>query len=223
MNETDILEVDKSISKSISKYLYFFIKRLFDIICAIIGIVFLIPIAIIVKISYMFTGDFKSIFYSHERIGKNGKIFKLYKFRSMVPNADKILDEMLKDPEIEKLYKKNMKLENDPRITKIGAFLRKSSIDEMPQFVNVLIGNMSMIGNRPYLPREKKDMGKYYEEIIKSKPGITGYWQTAGRNNVSFTDRLKLEKYYSEHMSLLFDIKIFFKTFLVVLFGRGAQ
>ena len=219
MNNSETISIDKSMSKS----LYFFIKRIFDIICAIIGIIFLIPILIIVKISYVLTGDFTPIIYTHNRIGKNGKIFKLYKFRSMVPNADKILEEMLKDPEIEKAYKKNMKLENDPRITKIGAFLRKSSIDEMPQFVNVLIGNMSMIGNRPYLPREKEDMGKYYEDIVKSKPGITGYWQTAGRSDIDFKSRLKLESYYSEHMSLLFDLKIFFKTFSVVLFGRGAK
>jgi len=219
MNDTESI----SITKTTSKFLYFFIKRIFDIICALIGIVFLIPIAIIVKIAYILNGDFTSIFYNHERIGKNGKIFKLYKFRSMVPNADKILEEMLKDPEVEKEYKKNMKLANDPRITKIGMILRKTSVDEMPQFINVLLGNMSMIGNRPYLPREKNDMGKYYDDIVKSKPGITGYWQTAGRSNIDFNSRLKLEQYYSEHMSMLFDIKIFFKTFSVVLFGRGAQ
>ena len=219
MNDTESI----SITKTTSKFLYFFIKRIFDIICALIGIVFLIPIAFIVKIAYILNGDFTSIFYNHERIGKNGKIFKLYKFRSMVPNADKILEEMLKDPEVEKEYKKNMKLANDPRITKIGMILRKTSVDEMPQFINVLLGNMSMIGNRPYLPREKNDMGKYYDDIVKSKPGITGYWQTAGRNNIDFKSRLKLEQYYSEHMNLCFDIKIFFKTFSVVLFGRGAQ
>ena len=223
MNESKSLEISKPITKTLSKYIYLFIKRIFDIICSLIGIIFLIPIAIIVKISYLLTGDFHSIFYSHERIGKNGKLFKLYKFRSMVPDADKILEEILKNPEIENKYKENMKLEKDPRVTKIGHILRITSIDEMPQFINVLIGNMSMIGNRPYLPREKKDMGKYYSDIIASKPGITGYWQTAGRNNISFKKRLQLESYYSEHMSLSFDIKIFFKTFSVVLFGRGAQ
>ncbi len=213
----------KTTKKKPSKILYFIIKRIFDIICALIGIVFLIPIALLVNIAYMLTGDFTCVIYTHKRIGKDGKLFKLYKFRSMVPDADKILEEMLKDPKIEKEYKKNMKLPNDPRITKIGMFLRKTSIDEMPQFINVLLGQMSMIGNRPYLPREKEDMGEYYEDIVKSKPGITGYWQTAGRNNIDFKSRLKLEKYYSEHMNLWFDIKIFFKTFSVVLFGRGAQ
>ncbi len=219
MNNTETLSIDKSISR----FMYFFIKRIFDIICALIGCILLLPVTIIVKICYILSGDFTSVFYNHERIGKNGKTFKLYKFRSMVPDADKILEEMLKDPKIEKEYKKNMKLENDPRITKIGKIIRKASIDEMPQFINVLIGNMSMIGNRPYLPREKEDMGKYFDDIVRSKPGITGYWQTAGRNDVDFKSRLKLEQYYSENMNLLFDIKIFFKTFSVVLFGRGAQ
>ena len=210
-------------SKTISKYVYLFIKRIFDIICALIGIILLVPITIIVKIAYLLTGDKHCVVYSHERIGKNGKPFKLYKFRSMVPNADKILEEMLKDSAVEAQYKKNMKLDNDPRITKIGNILRKSSIDEMPQFINVLFGDMSMIGNRPYLPREKEDMGNFYNDIVSSKPGITGYWQTAGRNSVSFQKRLELESFYSNNMNLLFDIKIFFKTFLVVLFGRGAQ
>ena len=203
--------------------MYKYFKRIFDIICALIGIVFLIPIALLVNIAYMLTGDFTCVIYTHKRIGKDGKLFKLYKFRSMVPDADKILEEMLKDPKIEKEYKKNMKLPNDPRITKIGMFLRKTSIDEMPQFINVLLGQMSMIGNRPYLPREKEDMGEYYEDIVKSKPGITGYWQTAGRNDVDFANRLELESDYSKNMCLAMDIKIFFKTFSVVLCGRGAK
>ena len=223
MNESSTIELDSAKNKSLGTYIYLFIKRLFDIVCSLIGIIFLIPIAFIVKICYVLTGDFHCIIYTHERIGKNGKLFKLYKFRSMVPNADKILEEMLKDPEVSKQYKKTMKLKNDPRVTKIGRFLRKSSIDEMPQFINVFLGQMSVIGNRPYLPREREDIGKYFDDIVASKPGITGYWQTAGRNNLDFQSRVKLESYYSKHMSLLFDIKIFFKTFSVVIFGRGAN
>lgn len=208
---------------TIKKAVYLTIKRLFDIICALIGILFLIPITIGVKIAYMLTGDFKPIFYTHNRIGKNGKEFKLYKFRSMVWDADKIFEEMMKDKEFAKKYKKKMKIDNDPRITKVGKFIRKLSIDEMPQFVNVLLGDMHMIGNRPYLPREKADMGEYYDEIVTSKPGITGYWQTAGRNDVDFANRLELESDYSKNMCLAMDIKIFFKTFSVVLCGRGAK
>ncbi len=222
MNESEVIG-NKAISISLWKILYIVIKRLFDIVCSLIGCVLLIPITIFVKISYMLTGDFHTIFYSHERIGKNGKLFKLYKFRTMVPNADDVLKELLKDPKVEKEYNVNKKLKNDPRITKMGKYVRKFSIDETPQFINILLGHMAMIGNRPYLPREKKDMGKYYAEIVMSKPGLTGYWQTAGRNNVDFNSRLKLESYYSKHMSLWFDIKIFFKTFGVVLFGRGAN
>ena len=206
------------------KYVYAFIKRTFDIICGLIGLILLLPISIIVKISYMFTGDFHSIFFSQKRIGKNGKEFKLYKFRTMVPNADEILkNAILKDPVMGPEYRKNKKLKNDPRITKMGKLIRKLSIDEMPQFINVLIGNMAVIGNRPYLPREKKDMGKYFDTIVKTKPGITGYWQVSGRSDISFEARCKLESYYSLHQSLKMDIKIFFKTFSTVFGCKGAK
>ena len=214
----------KSISKTISRYMYLGIKRLFDLVCGIIGIFLLIPITIVIKIFSMLSGDFAPIIFSQNRIGKNGKEFKFYKFRSMVPNADEILFQLLENnKELAAEYRKNKKLRNDPRITRIGKFIRKTSLDEVPQLINVLKGDMSIIGNRPYLPREKKDMGKYYSDIVQSKPGITGYWQVSGRSKVSFRDRLKLESYYSKHMGLKLDVKIFFKTFHVVLFGKGAQ
>lgn len=209
---------------SIRKMVYLLAKRLFDIICAIIGCILLIPVTIIVKLASVCSGDFHSIFYSQNRIGKNGKEFKLYKFRSMVPDADEILFRTL---ELDKIaaeeYKINKKLKKDPRITKVGRVIRKLSIDELPQLINVLKGDMSLIGNRPYLPREKEDMGDYYDDIIKTKPGITGYWQVNGRSNTSFDERVILESYYSNHNSLLLDVKIFFKTFTVVLFGKGAE
>ena len=148
-------------SLSIRKTLYFIIKRLFDIICSLIGCIFLLPIALIVKISYILNKDYASIFFSQDRIGKNGKTFKFYKFRSMVVDADKVLAELLKnDKEANREYKLNKKLKNDPRITKMGKILRRTSLDELPQLVNVLKGDMSLIGNRPYLPREKEDMGQ---------------------------------------------------------------
>ena len=221
------MELERSEVISISKYKryrYKIIKRLFDIICSIIGLIFLIPITWIVKICYVLTGDFKPIFYAQRRIGKNGKIFYLYKFRSMVPDADKVLKELLEnDKEAAREYKLNKKLENDPRVTKFGKIIRKLSIDEIPQFVNVFKGEMSLIGNRPYLPREKEDMGDYYNDIVKTKPGLTGYWQVELRSEGTFEDRLKLEKYYSNHAGLKMDIKIFFKTFKVVLFSKGAK
>ena len=219
------MEKNKTISLvKIKKYSYLFIKRLFDIICSVIGLILLIPVTWIVKICYVLTGDFKTIFYAQKRIGKDGKIFYLYKFRSMVPNADEILKELLEnDKEAAKEYKLNKKLHNDPRITKIGKLLRKASIDEIPQFVNVFKGEMTMIGNRPYLPREKEDMGEYFDDIVKTKPGLTGYWQVNLRSRGTFEDRLKMEQYYSNNSGLKLDIKIFFKTFKVVLFSKGAK
>ena len=139
-------------------------------------------------------------------------------------NAEQVLEDLMaKDVDIRNEYLTNKKLENDPRITKMGKFIRKTSIDELPQLINVLKGDMSLIGNRPYLPREKDDMGIYYEDIVKTKPGITGYWQVNGRSNVTFKERCQMESYYSNNFSLLLDIKIFFLTFYVVLFGKGAE
>jgi len=172
----------------------------------------------------MCTGDFHKVFFVQDRIGKDGKIFKFYKFRSMVPNADEVLFKKLEeDKKLREEYSINKKLKNDPRITKVGKMIRNFSIDEMPQFINIFLGDMSLIGNRPYLPREKKDMGKYYDDIVKTKPGLTGYWQVSGRSSVSFKKRLELESYYSNNNGFKMDTRIFFKTFKVVLFGKDAH
>lgn len=208
---------------TIGQAFYCITKRIVDIIVGILGLVLLIPVTVIVKIASLITKDTAPIFYSHIRIGKNGKEFKLYKFRSMVPDADDILFEMLKDKKIAAEYNKNKKLKDDPRITKVGKILRKSSLDEIPQFINILKGEMSLVGNRPYLPRERKDMGKYYADIVKTKPGLTGYWQVSGRSDISFKQRLKLEQYYSNNYSLKLDIEIIFKTVKVVLGMKGAD
>lgn len=211
-------------TKTSSKLLYRITKRLFDIICSFIGCIFLLPVAIIVKIVYVCNKDFHSIILKQDRIGKNGKTFKFYKFRSMVPNAEEVLEELLKnDKKIAKEFKINKKIENDPRITKVGKILRKTSIDELPQLINVLKGDMSLIGNRPYMPREKEDMGELFNTIVKTKPGLTGYWQVNGRSDTTFDERLKLEAYYSNNYSLKLDIKIFFKTFAVVLLKKGSK
>lgn len=204
--------------------IYLIIKRLIDIICGIIGLLVLIPITLIIKIFSILNGDFGSVFFTQNRIGLDGKEFKFYKYRTMVPNADEKLFKLLEEnEEAAAEYKIHKKLKNDPRITKIGKILRKTSIDELPQLINVLKGDMSLIGNRPYLPREKEDMGEYFDEIVKSKPGLTGYWQVSGRADTTFANRLNLESYYSNHMSLWMDIKIFFKTFGAVIFGHGAE
>ena len=201
--------------------IYIIFKRLFDIIIGILGVAILIPITIIVKIAYILSGDFYPIFYSHKRIGKHGKEFRLIKFRTMVPKADKVLEDLLKDPEYYEEYNENKKLKDDPRITKVGKILRKTSLDETPQFINILIGQMSLVGNRPYLPREKEEMGQDFDEIVKTKPGLTGYWQVNGRSDLSFKKRLELEKYYSNNYSLKLDLKIIFKTIGVVLGLKG--
>ena len=208
----------------IKRIIYLSTKRIVDILFSLIGLLFLIPISIIIKICYMVTGDFTSIFFIQDRIGKNGKHFKFFKFRSMVPNADEILFRTLEmDKILEEEYTKYKKLKKDPRITPIGKIIRKFSIDEMPQFINVFLGDMSLIGNRPYLPREKKDMGDYYEDIVKTKPGLTGLWQVSGRSETTFEERLEIEQRYSKQAGFKLDIKIFFKTFKVVLFGKDAK
>ena len=206
------------------KTVYFIIKRFFDIIGAIIGLILLIPLTIIIKIIYMFTGDFHSIFYSQERIGKNGKLFKLYKFRSMVKDADKKLEKLLKeDKELAKEWKENNKLDNDPRITKIGKIIRKLSIDECPQFVNLLKGDMSLIGPRPLVKGEldlHNGNHKLYESV---KPGITGWWAANGRSCTSYEQRLELEYFYCKNCSIWLDIKCILKTIGAVLCRTGAK
>ena len=209
---------------NIKTIVYLCLKRLIDIIAGIIGLLILLPIALVIKIISMCNGDFHKIIFVQKRIGKNGKEFDFYKFRSMVPNADEILFKLMEEnEEIRKEYQENKKLKEDPRITKVGKFIRRFSIDELPQLINVLKGDMTLIGNRPYLPREKDDMGKYFNDIVKTKPGITGYWQVSGRSDVTFKKRLKLEQYYSNNAGFKMDLSIFFKTFKVVLFGKGAE
>ena len=200
------------------------IKRTVDIIGGFMGILLIIPLTIFVKIGNMVCGDFGKIFYTQERIGKNGKIFKIYKYRSMVENADEKLKELLEnDPVARKEFKENQKLKNDPRITKMGSFLRKSSIDEIPQLINVFKGDMSLVGPRPYLPREKEDMGQYYDLIIQSKPGITGLWQVSGRSKTTFDTRMRFDRQYNREKGLVTDTKILLKTVGVVLKGEGAE
>ena len=204
-------------SKNINYYMFITIKRFFDITCSLIGLIILLPLMLIVKIAYLLHKDNNSIFYTQERIGLNGKLFKLYKFRTMVPNADEILKEVLKDPIRRREYNINKKLVNDPRVTKVGKILRKTSLDELPQMLNVLKGDMSIIGNRPYLPAEAKDMQPYFDSIVSTKPGITGLWQTSGRSDVTFAKRVEIENKYSNTFSARLDMKIFVKTFGIMV------
>ena len=206
----------------ISKQVYLTVKRLVDIVISLFALIILSPLFLLISLFIRIESKGNAIF-TQDRIGQNGKLFKLYKFRSMVEDADDILIEILsKNDELALEYRINKKFKNDPRITKIGKIIRKLSIDELPQLYNVLKGDMSLVGNRPYLPREIDDMRPHYEQIVKTKPGITGLWQTSGRSNTTFRTRCKMEAEYSEKVNAIMDIKIFFKTFVVVFKREGA-
>lgn len=199
-------------------------KRIMDILGSLVGILTLIPLSIYVYYKNRKEGDKDPIFFTQQRIGKDGKPFKIYKFRTMVPNAEQVLEDLMdKDPAIKKEYLTNKKLENDPRITKAGKMLREKSLDEFPQFINVLRGEMSIVGPRPYLLREKEDMGYAYKSIINCKPGVTGMWQTHGRSDVSFEERLELDDYYYRNWNFWLDVTLLVKTVRIVIHGSGAK
>ena len=224
IEETIINNATTINNKKVKLYIEKAVKRVIDIIAGLVGTILLIPITIGVYIARkILKEDDGPIFYDQLRIGKNGKIFKMYKYRSMVIGADDKLKEYLaKNEEAREEYSKYKKLKKDPRITKLGNFLRKTSLDEFPQFINVLKGNMSLVGPRPYLQREKDDMGEYYKYIIQCKPGITGYWQTTGRSGVIFQDRLKMDYDYYQNRNLKIDLKLLGKTILNVVKKEGA-
>ena len=203
--------------------LYSIIKRSFDFCVGLFGTVCLIPLAFFVQIANIIHKDYAPIFYTQKRVGKNGKIIYLYKFRSMVSNADEELKRLLaENPELKKEWDENQKLQNDPRITKLGKFLRKTSLDEVPQFINVLKGDMSLIGPRPLVIGELDKFGGDHKVYEKVRPGITGWWACNGRSDTSYKERLELEYYYVENASLKLDIKVIFKTISAVLTGNGA-
>ena len=218
-----IASLENDTLKIIKVNLYHFNKRLLDIIISLIGLLFLIPIALIIKIANVINKDYSKIIFKQQRIGLNGKLFTIYKFRSMYIDAEEKLGDLLKDNKYKIQYKKNKKIDNDPRITKVGKFIRKTSIDEIPQLINVLKGDMSLVGNRPYLPHEKEDMKKYYKSIVSVKPGLTGLWQISGRSKTTFNKRLELENWYSKNKTLMLDIEIFLKTFKSVLIDKFAK
>ena len=207
-----------------SKIAYRFIKRIIDIIGSTIGIIILIPATIAIYIARkILKEDDGPLFYEHLRYGKNGKQFRLYKFRSMCMNADDKLKEYLEsNEEARKEFEENQKLQHDPRITKLGNFLRKTSLDELPQMLNILKGEMSFVGPRPVVKREIEKYGENKEKLLSVKPGLTGYWQVNGRSNTTYEERMNMELYYVDNCSLWLDIKIFFKTFIAVFKKEGA-
>lgn len=210
-------------TSSVKQRCYAFVKRAFDIVASAAALIILSPIMLIAAI-LVYVDDPGRVFYGHVRIGKNGKPFKMWKFRSMYMNADKMIN--LLTPEQAKQYYTEFKIDNDPRITKIGNFLRKTSLDELPQLFNVLCNDMSLVGPRPLIESE---IQTYYEDthdvLLAVKPGVTGYWQAYARNNATYQsgERQKMEMYYVQNASLWLDIKILFKTVVSVLRKDGAK
>ncbi len=218
---TNILEQKQH--KTFNEVTYSFLKRTIDITASAAALLLLSPVFLATTLAIRKDSDGPAMF-TQKRIGKDGKLFEIYKFRTMVPDADKKLFELLEqDEKAREEYKINKKLKNDPRITKVGNFLRKTSIDELPQLINVLKGDMSLVGPRPYLPREIDDMGKYYDTIVESKPGITGLWQVSGRSNTTFEERLEFDMKYNEEKGFMYDMGLLTKTVGTVLKKDGAE
>lgn len=190
-----------------------------DVILATIALVVLSPIFLIIAIAIKIESK-GPVFFKHTRIGKNGKIIKLYKFRSMVINAEELIKSFT--PEQMQEYKENYKLTNDPRITKIGKFLRKTSLDELPQLLNIIKGELSIIGPRPVVTDELEKYGANTKKFLSVTPGLTGYWAANGRSCTTYEQRMQMELYYIDNLSLKMDIKVFFKTIEAVIKREGA-
>ena len=199
--------------------IYLFSKRAIDIVGSIIGLALLSPILLIVAIAIKLESKGPIIF-SQKRIGLKGKEFKMYKLRSMVEDAEKLKKDLMKSNEMSGPM---FKMKDDPRVTRVGKFIRKTSIDELPQLVNVLKGDMSLVGPRPSLPKEVKKFKPWMKKRLEVKPGLTCFWQVSGRNNIDFEDWMKLDIKYVEERSFLVDIKLIFKTFFVLFGDENAS
>ncbi|RCX29143.1 lipopolysaccharide/colanic/teichoic acid biosynthesis glycosyltransferase [Bacillus sp. AG236] len=211
---TENYEAQATVMSNNSKY-YLAMKRSIDITGALLGLIFLSWLFIIIAILIKIEDPKGPILFTQKRVGKDGKEFNMYKFRSMVSNAEELLKDLLKLNEVSGAM---FKMKDDPRITKVGKFIRKTSIDELPQLLNVLKGEMSLVGPRPALPREVALYTSYDKQRLKVIPGCTGLWQVSGRSNLGFKEMVELDLHYIKDSSILFDIKIIYKT-VIVLFG----
>jgi len=198
---------------------YYIAKRWMDVALSFLGLLFLSPLFVALAVLIKLEDPRGAVFFSQTRIGKDGKPFRMYKFRSMVSNAEELLGELLKRNEIRGAM---FKMKDDPRITRVGRFIRKTSIDELPQLWNVLKGDMSLVGPRPPLPREVEEYTEYDRQRLAVVPGCTGLWQVSGRNDVGFAEMVELDLQYIGKKSLWMDIKILLKTVWVVLFPNSA-
>ena len=198
---------------------YRIVKRTADVTLSAIAMVLLLPILAIIAIAIKL--DSKGpVFFKHTRIGKDGKIIKIYKFRSMVDNAEDLIKKFT--PEQMKEYKENYKLSDDPRITKVGKILRKTSLDELPQLINIFKGDLSIIGPRPVVADELKKYGPNIDKFLSVTPGLTGFWAANGRSCTTYEQRMQMELFYVDNLSFKMDAKVFFKTIESVVSGRGA-
>ena len=198
---------------------YEIIKRLIDIICSFMGLLAFSPLFIIIAIIIKFTSK-GPVFFSQKRVGKYGREFDMYKFRSMVVNAEELKEKLAAQNEMSGPM---FKMKDDPRVTKVGKFIRKTSIDELPQLWNVLKGDMSLVGPRPSLPKEVAQFEDWMHRRLEVKPGLTCYWQVSGRNNIDFEDWMKLDIRYVEERNLFVDIKLIFKTIFVLFGDKNAS
>jgi Undecaprenyl-phosphate galactose phosphotransferase WbaP len=196
-------------------------KRLFDLVSASALLVLLSPILLLISVALKLEGG--NVFFAHQRIGKNGRKFGCYKFRSMVPNAEQLLTQLLaKNPEMQAEWQREHKLKDDPRVSKLGDFLRRTSLDELPQLLNVLKSEMSLVGPRPIVQEELQRYGSEKSYYLMVRPGMTGLWQVSGRNDVDYETRVYLDAWYVKNWSLWYDLAILFKTIKVVFSRNGA-
>jgi lipopolysaccharide/colanic/teichoic acid biosynthesis glycosyltransferase len=218
IDNTKVVSDEEIILKK-ENLIYIFLKRLFDFICASIGLVILSPVFIILIILVKLDSKGPAMF-GHKRLGRNGRNIKVYKFRTMVSNADEVFANFTEEQKKE--FAINFKLDNDPRITRIGNFLRRTSLDELPQLLNILLGNMSIVGPRPIVEKEVEKYGKYAPKFFSVIPGLTGYWQAHGRSDTTYEERIGMDMYYIDNRSLILDLKIIGKTFVSVIKKEGA-
>ena len=207
------------VSKRYHRHAYHVAKRTFDVLASAVGLIVLFPVFLVVSILVAFSSGLPVMF-KQQRVGFRGRPFFIYKFRTMVRNAEQILKDR---PELLEEYRLNFKIENDPRISKVGHFLRKSSLDELPQLINVIKGDMSLVGPRPIVIPELEKYGDDQEMYMAMRPGCTGLWQCGGRSATSYEERVALDKEYFQKAGLRFDLFILFKTVFAIFTARGAR
>lgn len=215
---TDNMDLELNQEKINKQYGYRILKRSFDIIASAIGLIVLSPVFLIVAIAIK-CDDGGPVFYDQIRVGKNGKKFRMYKFRSMRVSAENEIEELKEHSEVDGAM---FKMKNDPRVTRVGKFIRRTSIDEFPQLLNVFLGQMSIVGPRPPLPREVADYTQYDKQRLYVKPGCTGLWQVTVRNSVGFQEMVNIDLNYIQHRSIWLDLKIIIKTVKVIFVPNEA-